>query len=124
MVVDDDTALILGRELLGFPKKMADIELEVDGVSSTCAYHNAQQPAGATRGISADLGYPNSPRKHHGTTYSCVESELTQSHVEELRGEIGDSPVRLATPVPRTTVSRRASSVWSQAWSQTTVNDG
>jgi acetoacetate decarboxylase len=29
MVVDDDTALILGRELLGFPKKMADIRLEV-----------------------------------------------------------------------------------------------
>ena len=29
MVVDDDTALILGRELLGFPKKMAEIELEI-----------------------------------------------------------------------------------------------
>ena len=29
MVVDDDTALILGRELLGFPKKMAEIEVEV-----------------------------------------------------------------------------------------------
>jgi acetoacetate decarboxylase len=28
MAVDDDTALILGREMLGFPKKMADIELE------------------------------------------------------------------------------------------------
>ncbi|NNN20535.1 MAG: hypothetical protein HKL80_00845 [Acidimicrobiales bacterium] len=31
MVVDDDTALILGRELLGFPKKMADISLVEDG---------------------------------------------------------------------------------------------
>jgi acetoacetate decarboxylase len=28
MVVDDDTALILGRELLGFPKKLADIYLD------------------------------------------------------------------------------------------------
>lgn len=28
MVVDDDTALILGREVLGFPKKMAEIALE------------------------------------------------------------------------------------------------
>lgn len=28
MVVDDDTALILGREVLGFPKKMAEIQLE------------------------------------------------------------------------------------------------
>ncbi|MFQ5515527.1 MAG: acetoacetate decarboxylase family protein [Myxococcota bacterium] len=29
MVVDDDTALILGRELLGFPKKMAEIDLRI-----------------------------------------------------------------------------------------------
>jgi Acetoacetate decarboxylase (ADC) len=28
MVVDDDTALILGREVLGFPKKMAEIRLD------------------------------------------------------------------------------------------------
>lgn len=28
MVVDDDTAMILGRELLGFPKKMAEINIE------------------------------------------------------------------------------------------------
>jgi acetoacetate decarboxylase len=32
MVVDDDTALVLGRELLGFPKTMAEISLvEADG---------------------------------------------------------------------------------------------
>lgn len=31
MVVDDDTALIYGRELLGFPKKMADISFEESG---------------------------------------------------------------------------------------------
>jgi len=31
MVVDDDTALILGREMLGFPKKMADITVDIDG---------------------------------------------------------------------------------------------
>lgn len=31
MVVDDDVALILGREVYGFPKKMADIRLEVEG---------------------------------------------------------------------------------------------
>jgi len=29
MVVDDDTALILGRETLGFPKKMAEIEADL-----------------------------------------------------------------------------------------------
>lgn len=34
MVVDDDTALILGRELLGFPKKMAEIDLEIEGDSA------------------------------------------------------------------------------------------
>jgi acetoacetate decarboxylase len=31
MVVDDDTALILGRELLGFPKKLAEISLDERG---------------------------------------------------------------------------------------------
>ena len=31
MVVDDDTALMLGREVLGFPKKLATIELEQHG---------------------------------------------------------------------------------------------
>jgi acetoacetate decarboxylase len=31
MVVDEDTALILGREVLGFPKKMAEIALEERG---------------------------------------------------------------------------------------------
>ena len=31
MVVDEDTALILGRETLGFPKKLADISLQLDG---------------------------------------------------------------------------------------------
>lgn len=35
MVVDDDTALILGREVLGFPKKMAEIALDVRGDSVT-----------------------------------------------------------------------------------------
>ena len=31
MVVDDDTALIYGRELLGYPKKMAQFEFKEDG---------------------------------------------------------------------------------------------
>jgi acetoacetate decarboxylase len=31
MVVDDDVALILGRELLGYPKKMADMAVTRDG---------------------------------------------------------------------------------------------
>ncbi len=31
MVVDDDTAMAFGRELLGYPKKMADISFEEDG---------------------------------------------------------------------------------------------
>jgi acetoacetate decarboxylase len=31
MVVDDDTALIGGREVYGFPKKMADIRLAIEG---------------------------------------------------------------------------------------------
>ena len=31
MIVDDDVALIVGRELLGYPKKLGEIELELDG---------------------------------------------------------------------------------------------
>ncbi|MGA2642572.1 MAG: acetoacetate decarboxylase family protein [Spirochaetia bacterium] len=31
MVLDDDTALIYGRELLGYPKKMASLEFEEEG---------------------------------------------------------------------------------------------
>jgi acetoacetate decarboxylase len=31
MIVDDDVALILGRELLGYPKKMGEIDLHRDG---------------------------------------------------------------------------------------------
>ncbi len=31
MVVDNDTAMILGRELFGFPKRLATIEMDLDG---------------------------------------------------------------------------------------------
>jgi acetoacetate decarboxylase len=31
MIVDDDVALILGRELLGYPKKMGEIDFHLDG---------------------------------------------------------------------------------------------
>lgn len=33
MIVDDDVALVTGRELLGYPKKLGAIELEIDGDS-------------------------------------------------------------------------------------------
>ncbi len=35
MLVDDDMALIGGRERYGYPKKMADITLEIDGTRAT-----------------------------------------------------------------------------------------
>jgi acetoacetate decarboxylase len=31
MIVDDDVALILGRELLGYPKKMGEVDFRIDG---------------------------------------------------------------------------------------------
>ena len=37
MILDDDTALILGRELLGYPKKMGEIAWSIDGDSITAA---------------------------------------------------------------------------------------
>lgn len=36
MVVDDDRALVLGRELLGFPKKLAVIDFELDTSTGRC----------------------------------------------------------------------------------------
>ncbi len=39
IVVDDDTALILGRELFGFPKKMADVDFRVEGDTATGVVH-------------------------------------------------------------------------------------
>jgi acetoacetate decarboxylase len=44
MVVDDDTALIIGREMLGFPKKLADIDLSVTGdrAVGTVSRHGTQ----------------------------------------------------------------------------------
>jgi acetoacetate decarboxylase len=37
MIVNDDTALIYGRELLGYPKKMAEIPFEDDGKEITAS---------------------------------------------------------------------------------------
>ena len=53
MVVDDDTALILGRELLGYPKKLADIRFDEDmhGVQAGVARRGAHVlTLGALRG--------------------------------------------------------------------------
>ena len=38
MLVDDDVALILGRELLGYPKKLGEFtwQLDGDGIAATC----------------------------------------------------------------------------------------
>jgi acetoacetate decarboxylase len=55
MVVDDDTALILGRELLGFPKKMAQIDVEV---GETSAHAIVRRRGVDLLTIRADLGEP------------------------------------------------------------------
>lgn len=39
IVVDDDTPLILGRELFGFPKKLADVRFDVDADTFTGVVH-------------------------------------------------------------------------------------
>ena len=55
MVVDDDTAMSLGRELLGFPKKMAEIEVEVGEASARAVVRRRGVDLLAIR---ADLGEP------------------------------------------------------------------
>jgi len=39
MIVDDDVALILGRELLGYPKKMGEIDFRIEGDRVTGIAH-------------------------------------------------------------------------------------
>ena len=55
MVVDDDTAMSLGRELLGFPKKMAEIDVEVGEASARAIVRRRGVDLLAIR---ADLGEP------------------------------------------------------------------
>jgi acetoacetate decarboxylase len=55
MVVDDDTAMTLGRELLGFPKKMARIEVEVGEASARAIVRRRGVDLLTIR---ADLGEP------------------------------------------------------------------
>lgn len=50
MVVDDDTALILGRDLLGFPKKMAVMNVDIRGAVPTGAVERKGLPVFAISG--------------------------------------------------------------------------
>ena len=59
MIVDDDTALILGREMLGYPKKMGDFEFdEKDGDIQASVSRRGFK----VMGIKAKRGLPQDPK--------------------------------------------------------------
>jgi acetoacetate decarboxylase len=60
MVVDDDTALILGRELLGFPKKLARIELDAGDARVTAS---VQRRGVELLRVEATCGAATGPRR-------------------------------------------------------------
>ena len=53
LYVDDDTAMLVGREVYGFPKKMARIELRAHGMSLVCCDLPPEAGHGAARPIEA-----------------------------------------------------------------------
>lgn len=94
MVVDDDVALILGRELLGYPKKLAAIEWSDDDVDVEARVTRKGQPLLT---MSARLGMrrADSPRSSgdHTATSAADRSSLTSSRSPPRR-----SPASAATP--------------------------
>ncbi|KXO98224.1 acetoacetate decarboxylase family protein [Tsukamurella pseudospumae] len=71
MILDDDTALILGRELLGYPKKMGEIGWNLDGTAISASASRRGHDLIAMRG---ELGatVPDAPpilgRPHRNVT--------------------------------------------------------
>jgi acetoacetate decarboxylase len=74
MIVDDDVALILGRELLGYPKKMGEIEFVRDGdaVRSVATRRGSElvRMEGTLGEVLAD------PPPMLGTPHRCVRASL------------------------------------------------
>ncbi len=105
MIVDDDVAMITGRELLGYPKKLGEIELEIEGDRVRGAARRRGAPLVAMRGRLGDeltdpppiLGVPH--RNLRGALGSVVSQVVAFTPRErivsvrraELEVEIGGS---------------------------------
>jgi acetoacetate decarboxylase len=55
MLVDDDVALILGRELLGYPKKLGEFTFELDGDRISATASRRGHPLVSMRGTLGDV---------------------------------------------------------------------
>ncbi|BFM17445.1 hypothetical protein R50073_36280 [Maricurvus nonylphenolicus] len=70
MTVDDDTAMIYGRELLGYPKKMADIDYEESSQVSEAKVHRRGKTVlsmRASKGEKQSMPSPVFDRKMYNT---------------------------------------------------------
>lgn len=82
MLVDDDASLIMGRELLGFPKKMGqiDFELSSDHLSASATRQDCELLQ-----VEAHLGAPNpTPAPWSQRTINVVGSLITGMYFLEL----------------------------------------
>ena len=86
MVVDDDTALILGRENLGYPKKMADITYE-ESADGGAGLGDPSRGGGAVHGGQA------------GCATRCPAARFRSKNVQCQRpGPTGHDPAHLDVP--------------------------
>lgn len=105
MVVDDDVALILGRELLGYPKKLAAIEWSDDDVDVEARVTRKGQPLltmSARLGMRRDDSPPIIGRPHRNVRGGPVFPHLVAFTPEEVSRERRDAAVSVAvTPSDR-----------------------
>jgi acetoacetate decarboxylase len=82
MVVDDDSALVLGRELLGFPKLLADITLDADG-TTLAAHVNRKGHDHVRLEGTAPLEEPDPPRVFDYRWRNVIGSTLVGMNLAE-----------------------------------------
>lgn len=96
MVVDDDVALILGRELLGYPKKLAELEWRRDGdrLETRCARRGSELVS-----MSATLGEPIEPTpflgRPHRNLIGILVPRLVAFTPREAPIEVREAEIRV-----------------------------
>lgn len=121
MVVDDDTAMILGRELLGFPKKLARIDVDVDADAGT-ARARVERAGVEILALDASAGMSAAPGSADAPPFASpivnlwgpvLLSMVVPQRVLAGRAALGELRTRdtpsdpLATLVPPTTAAAR-----------------
>ena len=97
MVVDDDAALILGRDLLGYPKKLARLEWTRDGSTLRTCCERRETPLIV---MDATLGAPIEPAppflgRPHRNLIGAVLPRLVAFRPREVPLEVRDATIRV-----------------------------